>query len=88
MRFIEFPRFSFALVALALAAVAAPSAHAQLNPGDILLNNLISNVQRYSPAGTLLNTYTGTGTNYEGASVTPSGNIVTTRRFPTTGFNI
>lgn len=57
----------------------ACAAHAQLVPGDVLLDNG-NGVQRYNAAGTLVRTYSGTGTNYEGASITPDGNIVSTYR--------
>lgn len=76
------------LASSAAALVACPVA-AQLNPGDILLNHYSgSKIQRYNVAGVLQDTYTGTGMLYEGASITPDGNIVTTRRGPTSGINI
>jgi hypothetical protein len=57
-----------------------------LVPGDILVNNLeTSNVQEYQPNGTLVHTFTGKGTLFEGASLTPTGNLVTTYRSPSPG---
>jgi sugar lactone lactonase YvrE len=57
-----------------------------LIPGDILVNNLsTSNVQEYEPDGTLVHTFKGTGTLFEGASLTPTGELVTTYRSPSPG---
>ena len=58
-------------------------------PGEILVNELFgSSVQRYSATGTLLQTFTGTGTVWDGASLTPDGNLVTSYRSPGQGLNI
>ena len=81
----------FVTLAAAFAALlAAPAARAQaFQPGEILLNNFLgSNVQRYSAAGTLIQTYTGTGAFWEGASLTPGGDMVTTFRNPNGGIDI
>ena len=46
-------------------------------PGEILIDELNGNcVQRYSAAGVLLQTYTGTGLSWEGVALTPDGNLV------------
>jgi sugar lactone lactonase YvrE len=64
----------------------ARSFASDLVPGDILVNNLsTSNVQEYQPNGTLVHTFKGTGTLFEGASITPTGDLVTTYRSPSPG---
>lgn len=68
-----------ATVAIVASLVSVRPAAAQLVPGDILLDNANA-VQHYNAAGTSLPNYTGTGLNYEGASITPGGNIATTYR--------
>lgn len=66
---------------LALTAMltnAAPVWAQVFQPGEILVNQYVaSSIQRYSASGSLLQTYTGTGTYWEGASLTPDGNLVT-----------
>ena len=58
-------------------------------PGEILVNERDGNsVQRYSATGTLLQTFTGTGTNWSGAALTPGGNLVAAYRTPTNGLDI
>ncbi len=64
-----------------LLALCCQTARAQFSPGDILLDNLRgSNIQQYSSSGTLKHTFTGSGYLWEGASLTPSGDLVTTFR--------
>ena len=68
--------------------LARPAAGA-LSIGNILISNFSgSNVQQYSPTGTLLTTFTGSGNTWEGSSLTPDGNVVTTYRTPSTGIDI
>ena len=60
-------------------------------PGEILVNEYnSSSVQRYSADGTLLQTFTGTGTSFSwaGASLTPDGNLVSSYHGPNTGLQI
>ncbi len=82
-------RSSHRLLAAAIGAcvlgLTAAQAHAGLTTDNILVNNFgdtsgTPNIQEYTPAGTLVQTYTGTGYDWEGATVTPSGLLVTTRR--------
>ena len=65
-----------------------PSARAAFQQGDILLNLFGGPLQQYRADGTVVNSYTGPGSAWEGA--TPIGNdkLVTTRRSPTPGINI
>jgi DNA-binding beta-propeller fold protein YncE len=57
--------------------------------GEILIDNFQSgNIQRYDNAGNLLQTYTGSGGLWTGASLTPQGFIATARRSPTAGVDI
>ena len=67
------------LLALTLTLLrATPARAAAFVPGEILVPEFFGNsVQRYSATGTLLQTFTGTGTGWEGASLTPAGNLVT-----------
>ena len=94
------------LCTLGVLAVAAFDALAQVfQPGEILVNNFgnatnptAPNVQRYSLAGGLVQTYTstapgtGSGTVWRGAALTPDGNLATTYASPndttTPGVNI
>ena len=80
----------FAAGILALAATLPGTALAGLfQPGEILLNEYSSSsVQRYSATGTLLQTFTGTGTFWAGAALTPDGNLVTAYRVPSAGIDI
>ena len=76
------PAFTASLLPLialtTLLTSAEPSRSAPFVPGEILVGEFgSSSVQRYSAAGVLLQTFTGTGTNWEGASLTPDGNLVT-----------
>ena len=58
-------------------------------PGEILVEeNGGSSVQRYSATGTLLQTFTGTGTNWTGLALTPDGNLVTSHENPSMGLDI
>lgn len=77
-----------ALVALLIGAL--PSAIAgPFLPGEILVNEINGNsIQRYSAGGTLLQTITGTNTFWEGAALTPDGNLVTNFGTPSQGINI
>src|SRR5450432_3432941 len=69
------------LFALCFGKTTAFAVLGPFQPGEILVNNLLSsNVQRYSSTGVLEQTYTGTGTDWEGASLTPDGNLVTSYR--------
>lgn len=62
---------------------------AEVLPGDVLINDFIDSVIRhYRADGTLVRTLSGTGSGWEGAAVTPDGNVVTTRRTPQPGVNI
>jgi hypothetical protein len=80
------PFFATACFALWLGHAAAGG---PFQAGEILLNNISgSNVQRYSPAGVLEQTYTGTGTDWEGASLTPDGNLVSAFNTPNAGINL
>ena len=68
---------------------AANSQAAAFAPGEILVTELgTSSIQRYSVGGTLVQTFTGTGTTWEAAALTPDGNLVTTFRSPSPGLNI
>ena len=81
------PARSLLPIALALGVVlgsATLSRGAAFVPGEILVNEFYSaSVQRYSPGGVLLQTYTGAGGGI-GASLTPDGNLVAD--FQTSGF--
>ena len=58
-------------------------------PGEILVNEFTGNsVQRYSATGTLLQTFTGTGTGWSGVALTPDGNLVAGHRNPSVGLDI
>lgn len=78
------------LLALSLTFVADQSILAgPFLPGEILVNEPgSSKIQRYSATGTLLQTFTGTGTGWSGASLTPGGNLVTAYRNPSVGIDI
>jgi hypothetical protein len=66
-----------------------PEAAADFAAGDLLVDEFGgSNIQQYRPGGALAQTFTGTGSHWEGASVTPSGNLVTTFRSPSSGVDI
>jgi DNA-binding beta-propeller fold protein YncE len=66
-----------------------PEAAAGLVPGDVVVDEFgASNVQLYRPDGTLIQTFSGTGARWEGAWVTPDGNLVTTFRSPSSGVDI
>jgi DNA-binding beta-propeller fold protein YncE len=66
-----------------------PEAAADFVPGDLLVDEFGgSTVQRYRPDGALTQTFTGTGSRWEGASITPTGNLVTTFRSPSSGVDI
>lgn len=77
MKTTSFLTFSLLTLWLGEAVVSA----AAFVPGEILLSNYsVSNVQRYSAAGALEQTYTpsgASGTHWGGASLTPDGNLVT-----------
>ena len=88
-------RLSVAMTALVGSAVTAwltgiPAFAQAPAPGDILLNTFTDqNVLLYNPAGGLRNTYTdGATMAWEGAGLTPDGNIVTTFRLPDAGVKI
>src|SRR5882724_3094420 len=75
------------LAVFSLADVAASAA--AFVPGEILLNNFTGNVQRYSSTGVLVQTYTANGDeSWEGASLTPEGNLVTSYRNPSSGVHL
>jgi hypothetical protein len=77
-----------AMVTLALLLPAA-SLEASLRRGDVLINDFIDAVVRhYRADGTFAGAFSGTGTAWEGAAVTPDGRVVTTRRTPRQGVNI
>jgi len=94
------------LCTLGVLTVPIPRASAQaFQPGEILVNNFgngtnptAPNSQRYSPAGGLVQTYTGSApgigsdTVWRGAALTPDGNLATTYASPidstTPGVNI
>src|SRR4051794_2452342 len=53
----------------------------QFSPGDILVTDFEANrVQQYSPAGVLLQTFTGSGTQWGGVALAPNGNLVVAHR--------
>jgi DNA-binding beta-propeller fold protein YncE len=57
------------------------SVSAGLIPGNILVNQYAYNrILEYTPAGVLVQTYTGFGKFWEGAAVAPGGKLVTTYR--------
>lgn len=73
--------------------VVAESAGADLgglSHGDVLISNLESPavVRQYRPDGSLVRSYSGTGSAYEGASYNQDGFVITTRRSPSSGINI
>lgn len=80
--FSGFRRFRPALLTFMLCwTCAAREGRAGFNPGDILVNEFRgSSIERYDSNGTLLQTFTGMGTYFLGASLTPDGNLVTTYR--------
>ena len=79
-----------AALALGLLSGAGTLGHAQtFQPGEILVSYYNgAKVQRYSSAGTLLQTFTGTGGEWTGLALAPSGNLVTSYRSPGAGINI
>lgn len=77
-----------ALIALLVGALSGANAGPFL-PGEILVNQINGNsVQRYSASGTLLQTFTGPNTFWEGAALTPGGNLVTSFDSSGDGINI
>ena len=84
------PFLTFSLVTLWLGEVVVSAA--AFVPGEILLSNYNgSNVQRYSAAGVLEQTYTPaspSGIHWAGASLTPDGNLVTGWTDPVGGIDI
>ncbi|MHC4443862.1 MAG: HYR domain-containing protein [Planctomycetota bacterium] len=71
----------FTTIMVALISTAATTAVADIQLGDMLVNGFghDSSIGQYRN-GTLLTTFTGTGERWEGASLTPDGKVVTTRR--------
>lgn len=62
---------------------------AELHPGDILVDYFNGNqIVQLAPDGTLLATFTGPGSQWLGAALTPDGRIVTTTRSPVRGVNV
>lgn len=84
------PFLTFSLVTLWLGEAVVSAA--AFVPGEILLSNYsVSNVQRYSAAGVLEQTYTPSGVSgihWGGASLTPDGNLVTGWADPVAGIDI
>jgi hypothetical protein len=73
------------LVRFVLLAAFAPAAHAQVLPGDLLVNSFdVPDVlAHFRPDGTVVQTAAaGTGTSWLGAAILPNGNWVATRRVP------
>jgi streptogramin lyase len=72
-------------------AVTGGQAGAGFSEGDLIINGFgsssNSSIGQYAPDGTLLTIYLGTGSHWEGASLTPGGRVVTTRR-SSVGVNI
>ena len=69
---------SITISLLAILFTEAAARAAAFAPGEFLMSNFTSNnVQRYSSAGVLEQTY-GSGSQSYGASLTPDGNLVTT----------
>lgn len=72
---------SLLLVLLGTFCVQFP-AHAQFLSGDLLVSEFGANaVEQYRPDGTLVRTFTGTGSVWKGAALTPEGNLVTTYQY-------
>ena len=64
---------------------------ADIQNGDLLINGFgfggITSIGQYTADGTLIRTYLGSGSSWIGASLTPEGQVVTTRR-ASVGVNI
>ena len=81
--------YRIGLACCMLLGMGGSHASAGIRNGDILINTFEnSSIGHYVADGTLLTTFLGTGSSWEGASLTPLGQVVTTRRNPSRGVNI
>src|SRR5450432_1225990 len=74
---------------LGQAVASAGFVNGPFTAGEILLNNYGgANVQRYTSSGGLEQTFTGIGVEWRGASLTPTGDLVTSFDSPNEGIDI
>ncbi|HEX4415249.1 MAG TPA: hypothetical protein VH107_16575 [Lacipirellulaceae bacterium] len=85
--FLILTTIKFLVVLIIFCVASSDSSAAPFAPGEILVNNLFgNNLQRYSPTGTLLQTFNSPGdTGRYAAALTPEGNLATERFTAETG---